>query len=376
MITGPTNVDPSILRALSKPSVLHTGAEFAIILRETLDFLRRLYMTQGDVFAVAGSGTLALEMAAANLLEPGDKVLNTVSGLFGQYFVNVSKAHGVESTVLEVPWGQHVKPESVREALSRDDYKAVTVTHVDTSTGIVNPIKEIGEVIRKTSDALYVVDSVCSLGGMEVRMDEWNIDICASGSQKCIGMPTGLALVAAGKKALESVENRKTPVSFWYGDFKNWLPVMRDPTRYFATPAVNMIYALHEALRILHEEGLEKRFMRHRLIGQAFRAGLEAIGVKLIAEKGFNAETVTAAYYPEKVQDTEFLSEMKRRRIQVLGTIGPLKGKGFRVGHMGNVTQNDIIATVSGIEGTLHKLGYQFLLGTGLKAAQEQLFPM
>jgi aspartate aminotransferase-like enzyme len=373
MITGPTNIDPSVLRALSKPPTLHVGPEFVQIFKETLANLKTIFATRSEVFVVAGSGTLALEMAVANVVEPGDKVLNVLAGLFGQYFVKISQAHGAESKVLEVPWGKPVKPEQIEEALSREDFKAVTITHVDTSTSVANPIREIGDMMRKHGNAIYVVDAVCSLGGMEVRMDEWNIDVCACGSQKCLGMPTGLSLVAAGPRALERVQTRKNAVSFWYGDFKNWLPVMREPSNYFATPPVNMIYGLHEALKIVLDEGLEQRFRRHRVIGEAFRAAMEAIGVSLVAERGYNADTVTAAYYPKGIEDSAFRSEMKKQGVIVLSTIGQLKGKGFRVGHMGNVSQGDIMATVAAVEMSLKKLGHSFDFGAGLKAAEQEL---
>ncbi|MEM3581481.1 MAG: alanine--glyoxylate aminotransferase family protein [Candidatus Bathyarchaeia archaeon] len=373
MIPGPTNVAPSVLRAMCKPPLSHTSQEFATIFKEALNNLRRVFMTEGEVFVVAGSGTLALEMAIANIVEPGDKVLNTVSGFFGQYFVDICKAYGAVPRVLEVPYGMAVKPEQVKEALKDGGFKAVTVTHVETSTGVANPIKEIGEVVRKYSNAFYIVDTVCSLGGMEVRVDDWGIDVCVSGSQKCIGVPPGLALVAVSQKALQYLERRKTPVGSWYGSFKNWLPVMRDPTRYFATPPVNMIYALHEALRLVLEEGLENRFRRHHILAEAFRAAMEALNLKIVAERGYEADTLTAVYYPDGIDDNQFRSEMKNRGIVVAATLGPLKGRGFRVGHMGNVNQNDIAATISAIETTLKHLGYDVNLGSGVKAAEEKI---
>lgn len=373
MIPGPTNVAPSVLRAMCKPPLSHTSLEFASIFRESLNNLRKVFMTESDVFVVAGSGTLALEMAVANIIEPGDKVLNTVSGFFGQYFVEICKVYGAVPRVLEVPYGKAVKPEQVKEALKEGGFKAITVTHVETSTGIANPIKEIGEIARKYSDAFYIVDTVCSLGGIEARVDDWGIDVCVSGSQKCIGVPPGLALVAVGQRVLEYLEKRETPVGSWYGSFKNWLPVMQDPMKYFATPPVNMIYALHEALRLVLDEGLENRFKRHHVLAEAFRAAMEALNLKIVAERGYEADTVTAIYYPEGVDDNQFRSEMKNHGIIVAPTLGPLKGKGFRVGHMGNVNQNDIIATASAIETTLKHLGYNVSLGNGVKAAIEKI---
>ncbi|MEM3443093.1 MAG: alanine--glyoxylate aminotransferase family protein, partial [Candidatus Bathyarchaeia archaeon] len=333
-------------------------------------------MTQGEVFVIAGSGTLALEMAIANLIEPGDKILNVVTGYFGEYFFKISRAHGASPKILEVPWGKPIRPENVKAALKEDDYKAVTVTHVETSTGVANPIREIGEVVKEYSDAFYVVDTVCSLGGMDIKVDEWGIDVCVSGSQKCIGVPPGLALLSVSNDVIKFLEDRKSPVDFWYGDFKNWLPVMRDPSQYFATPPVNMIYALHKALKNILKEGLENRFRRHHIIAEAFRASMETLNLKLVAEKGYAADTVTAVYYPNGIDDVAFRNEMRSRGVVVASMLGPLKGKGFRVGHMGNINQNDIISTIGAIEATLRHLGYKFDYGAGLKAAEEKILSL
>ena len=376
MIPGPTNVDPAVLRVLSKPTLSHTDPEFVKIFKEALNDLKKVFMTSNEVFVIAGSGTLALEMAIANLIEPGDKVLNTVSGYFGEYFVKISKVHGALPRVLETPWSKSIKPEDVKNALRKDDYKAVTITHVETSTGVANPIKEIGKIVKEYSNAFYVVDTVCSLGGMEVRVDDWNIDICASGSQKCIGVPPGLALLSVSAKALEFMEGRKNPVNFWYGDLRNWLPVMKDPSQYFATPPVNMVYALSKALKMLLNEGLENRFRRHHILADGFRASMDALNLKMVADRESTADTVTAVYYPERIDDAVFRSEMKNRGIIVASTLGPLKGKGFRVGHMGNISQNDIMSTIGAIEATLRHLGYKFNYGAGLKAAQEKILSL
>jgi len=376
MIPGPTNVDPRVLRAMCRPPLSHTSSEFAGIFKEALNNLKKVFMTESEVFVIAGSGTLALEMAIANIIEPGDKILNCVSGYFGNYFVEISRVFGAVPRVLEVEWGKAVKPKQVEEALKEDNYKAVTVTHVETSTGVFNPIKEIGEVVKKQSDAFYIVDTVSSLGGMEVRVDEWGIDVCASGSQKCIGVPPGLALIAVSQKTLEYLEKRKSKIGTWYGSFKNWLPIMRDPTKYFATPAVNMIYALNESLKIIIEEGLENRFRRHHVLAESFRAAIDALNLKLVAEKGNASNTVSAVYYPEKIEDNQFRSEMKKCGIVVAATLGPLKGKGFRVGHMGNVNQNDIFSLITAIETSLKRLGHEVEMGTGIAAAQEKLLSL
>jgi len=373
MIPGPTNVDPAVLRMLSKPTLAHTDPQFVEIFKEALENLKQVFMTKHHVFAIAGSGTLALEIGLANILEPGDRVLNVVTGYFGDYFVKISKAHGSTSAVLEAPWGKRVEPDQIKETLKENNYKAVTVTHVDTSTGVVNPIREIGQIVKENSEAFYVVDTVCSLGGMEVRVDDWKIDACVSGSQKCIGLPPGLALLSMSDRTLDLLENRKTPVGMWYGDIKNWLPIMMDPSKYFATPPVNMIYALSESLKAILAEGLEQRFGRHHIMAEAFRAAIEALSIRLVADSDCRADTLTAAYYPEKIEDASFRSEMRKRGVVVASTIGPIRGKGFRVGHMGNVCENDVLSTIGAIETTLEHLGYKFCLGAGLTAAGDKL---
>jgi len=373
MIPGPTNVDPAVLRALSKPTVAHTDPQFVETFKEAVENLKKVFMTRYEAFAIAGSGTLALEIGVANIIEPGDKILNVVTGYFGDYFVKISKAHGAACKVLEAPWGKCVETNQVETSLKEDNYKAVTVTHVDTSTGVVNPIKEIGQIVKENSDAFYVVDTVCSLGGMEVQMDGWHIDACLSGSQKCIGLPPSLALLSISDRVINLLENRKTPVGLWYGDLKNWLPIMRDPSKYFATPPVNMIYALSESLKVILAEGLEQRFRRHHIMAEAFRSAIEALNIKLVADRKCRADTITAAYYPENIEDASFRGGMRKRGVMVASTIGPIKGKGFRVGHMGNVDENDVLSTIGAIEATLVHLGYKFSLGAGLAAAEDKL---
>ena len=373
MIPGPTNVDPLVLRALSRPTLAHTDPQFIETFEDTLENLKKIFVTKGDVFAVAGSGTLALEIGLANIIEPGDKVLNVVIGYFGDYFVKMSKAHGGVPSVLDIPWGRCAKVDQIQEALEKEDYKAVTITHVDTSTGAVNPVKEIGQIVHQRSDAFYIVDTVCSLGGIEVRADDWYIDACLSGSQKCLGVPPGLALISVNDRVLNLLEKRKTAVSFWYGDLKNWLPIMKNPSKYFATPPVNMIYSLSESLKAILAEGLETRFRRHHIMAQAFRSGLESLKVKLVADLACAADTLTVAYYPDGIEDLAFRNGMRQCGIVVASTIGSIRGKGFRVGHMGNVNQNDIMSTMGSIEVTLKRLNYRFNDGAGLAAAQQKL---
>jgi aspartate aminotransferase-like enzyme len=274
---------------------------------------------------------------------------------------------------LNVNWGKVVDAKVIREKLEQDRYKAVILVHVETSTAAANPIKEVGEVV-KDFDTLFLLDAVSSLAGMEVRMDDWHIDICVTGSQKALGLPVGLALLAASPKALRVVEQRKTPVSFYYGDLKNWLPAMRDPSKFFATPAVNMIYALHESLQMILQEGLENRFRRHQIIADAVRTSARTLGLGMVVDEAHAANTVTAILYPEGMDDVKFRGIMETKfGVTVGGGLGQLEGRIFRIGHMGYVTRNDIIATMAAVEGTLAELNYPFEYGVGAWSASTVL---
>lgn len=371
MIPGPTMVNSRVLRVLSKPTLSHVSPAFVDIFDEAIGNLKKIFMTKGDVLIICGSGTLAVEMAVANIVEPGDKVLVVINGLFGERFAEICARHKAAVTRLNVDWGKVVDPERISEELVKDDYEALFVVHVDTSTGATNKIREIGD-ITKHSDTLFVVDTVCSLGGMEVRVDDWNIDICAAGSQKAIAVPPGLALLAVSEKALKKCEGRSEPVDFYYGDFQNWIPVMKAPRKYFATPAVNMVYALDESLKMILTEGLENRFRRHEAIAKSFRAAVKSMGLDLVPDETVAANTLTVVRYPNGVNDADFRGVMAEEfKVIVAGGLGPLKGKCFRVGHMGNVSVTDITATIGAIEMTLQKLGYHVKPGTGLESAEE-----
>jgi len=263
MIPGPTMVNPRVLRALSTPTLSHVSPAFVDIFDEAIGDLKKIFMTKGDVLIICGSGTLATEMAVANIVEPGDKGLVVINGLFGERLAEICARHKATVTQLNVDWGKVANPERIGEELTKDDYKALFVVHVDTSTGATNKIREIGD-IAKDSDTLFAVDTVCSLGGMEVRVDDWNIDICVAGSQKAIAVPPGLALLAVSKKTLKESEGRCEPVDFYYGDFQNWIPIIRDPRKYFATPAVNMVYALNESLKMILIQKSQKWLLKQR----------------------------------------------------------------------------------------------------------------
>ena len=371
MIPGPTMVSPRVLRTLSKPVLSHVSKEFVEGFSEALELQKRLFMTGGTPFMLAGSGTLGMEAAIANLVEKGDRVLCVENGFFGEKWEEIVTAHGGVVDRLRFDWGAPVDLKLLEERLRAGGYKAFTVEHVDTSTGIANPIDKVGELAKDT-DALYIVDSVCGIGGMPLKMDEWNIDFCLTGSQKAIGAPPGISLFCLNERAWEAVEKRKTPIDDYYANLRRWKPIMENPRGYFATPAVGTILCMLEALRIIHEEGLEARWRRHKVFSDAFRAGLEALGLESFPAKGHEAHTLSVPRIPEGVNDSDMRGLMRiKYGVIIAGGLGKLAGKTVRVGHMGNVTTNDMVATMGALEMALMELGYEMEAGAGVGAAEK-----
>jgi len=373
MIPGPTMVSPRVLRVMAQPMLSHVSREFVEAFKEALNLTKSLFLTESKPFMLAGSGTLGMEAAIANIVEPGDRVLCVENGFFAEKFKDIVKAHGGETDQLIFEWGEPVDVGLVREKLEEKPYKALTVEHVDTSTGIANPIDRIGETV-KDHGALYVVDSVCGVGAMPLKTDEWNIDVCLTGSQKAIAAPPGLTLLTLSEDAWRAVEGRHTPVRGYYADLRRWLPVMEDPGKYFATPSVTLVLALREALRIVMEEGLEKRWARHRVIAEAVRHGAQSIGLENFPRQGYGANTLTVPMTPKGIAEQELRKRMSDRyKVIIAGGLGKLAGKTSRIGHMGCVTANDVVATLAALEMSLTSLGYPLEPGTAVGEAEKWL---
>lgn len=369
MIPGPTNVDPVVLRSMSRATLSHVSDAFATIFKETVEDLQRIFVTTGPVLPLAGSGTLGAEVALGNIIERGDRVLAVSGGYFGDRLAEVATTLGAAVDKIELPWGSIANPKEVNTRLKSGDYKTLLAVHVDTSTGAANPAKELGNVTR-ANDVLFVLDAVCSLGGMPLRVDDWNIDVCFTGSQKALAVPPGLAIISFGPRALAARNQRKSPVGTYYGDINRWQPVIQDPTKYFATPAVNMMYALHESCRMILKEGLESRIDRHTKLAQAFRHAMHSLGLRLLCDGEEAASTLSVVYSPETVDESRLRQTMAEKYgVTVAGGLGPTKGKAFRVGHMGNITMKDILATIAAIEGALHEQGFDFAAGAGVASA-------
>jgi aspartate aminotransferase-like enzyme len=371
MIPGPTIVSPRVLRALSKPILSHTSGEFVEGFAEALRLQKKLFITEGTPFMLAGSGTLGMEAAASNLVEKGDRVLCVENGFFGEKWAEIVPAHGGEADRLTFDWGRGVDLKLIEERLNTGKYKAITVEHVDTSTGIANPVDKIGRLTKQT-ETLLIVDSVCGVGGMPMKMDEWSIDLCLTGSQKAIGAPPGMTLFCLNEKAWKAIEARKTPIHDYYTNLKKWKPIMDNPRGYFATPATGMVLGMLEALKIVDEEGLEARWRRHKLFSDAFQAGIRGMGMDSFPDKVSLAHTLSVPKVPEGVNDADMRNIMlKKHNIIIAGGLGKIAGKTVRIGHMGSDTTNDVVATLAAMEMALTEVGYLKGPGAGLAAAMK-----
>lgn len=372
MIPGPTPVHPRILAALSRPTVSHVAPAFVEDFRSSLrDFRTLCRSTAGQPFIIAGAGTLAMEMALVNVVAPGEKVLVISHGYFGDRFAELAAAFGIEFDLLRSKWGETVAPADVAQRLDDGSYAAVTITHVDTSTGTAAPV-EAYCVLLRGRDELVILDGVCATAGIDERFDEWGIDVLLTGPQKAIGAPPGVALCLFSERAMERRRSRSS-VPAYYTDILRWLPIMQDPGRYYSTPCVNEIVALATALRMVHEEGLPTRFARHARIARAFRAGLEAVGLTLFTAPDCRADTLSVVLLPNEVADAAFRKEMAARGVVVAGGLGPIAGKAFRLGHMGNIGAGEVVTALGAIEATLRALGVSVEPGAGVAAAAAHL---
>jgi|NGEPerStandDraft_6_1074524.scaffolds.fasta_scaffold02465_3 alanine-glyoxylate transaminase / serine-glyoxylate transaminase / serine-pyruvate transaminase len=368
MIPGPTPVHPRILAALARPTVSHVAPAFTRTFAQALADFRTLCESEsGTPFVVAGSGTLAMEMALVNVVAPGQTVLVISHGYFGDRYAEIAAAFGIRCDVLRSEWGRAVPSAELAKKLASGSYAAVTITHVDTSTGTASPVEAYCALL-KGRDEIVILDGVCGTGGIDEPFDRWGVDVLLTAAQKAIGAPPGLALCLFSERALQ--RRRSLPsVPAYYADILRWLPVMEDPARYYATPCVNEIVALGEALKIVHEEGLPARFARHARTARAMRAGLEALGLKLVTAPDCRADTLSVVFLPAGVDDAAFRKGVAARGVVIAGCLGPLARKAFRIGHMGNIGSAEVVSTLEAIEGSLRALGLEVAPGVAVGAA-------
>ncbi len=362
LIPGPTPVIDSIYDAMAQETRSHTDGRFTAIYKESIEMTRDMFRTDGEVFVISGSGTLAMEMALVNTVAAGEKLLVISQGYFGDRFIKLGEAFGIDVEVLQSEWGKQVTPAEVEAKLATGTFKAVTMTHADTSTGVVADLEALVPLIKKHG-ALIILDGVVATAAIEEDMSksyghtDYKIDVILTGSQKAIGVPPGLAIVAFNKTALAARE-RIERVPAYYADIHNWMPIMQDPGKYFATPPVNLIYAYHEGMRLVLEEGMENRYKRHAAYGKAVRAGLAAYGMQALADESVAAPTLSCIIYPEGVDDATFRAAMAEKGVILAGALAHLAGKAFRIGHMGNTTAEMLEKAVDLIGEALNEMGH------------------
>lgn len=372
MIPGPTPVARSTQNEMGRETTAFGDPLFVKDFKGLIEDLKVMMNTDGEVFVVAGTGTLAMEMAVANITKRGDNILLVSHGFFGDRFIDLCQRKGLNVDVIASEWGKAVPVEEIDRKLSEKSYAAITVTHVDTATGVCAPVAEIGEMMKKHPETIYIVDGVCASAAEPEDLTGMGIDVLLTGSQKAFGVSPGLAIVWAGKKALERRKQLGTIPEF-YIDFEKWLPIMENPAKYFATPAVNLIWALKDAVRIINEEGLKERQDRHRRVARATQAAMEALGFRILAEEGFRAVTLSNLVYPEGVDDLEFRNTLSDEGVFVAGGLGAYAGKMFRLGHMGNIDMHDSVSAIAAIERTLYRLGKHAELGKGVGVFMKEM---
>jgi len=378
MIPGPIELDPEVLRALARPQIGHMDPEVTRAFGQVLARAGEVFLAPAaQPFVIAGSGTLAMEVAVANLVDAGDRAVVVNTGYFGDRMRAILERLGARVVEVRAPLGEGPDLAALDRALAAETTKLVTVTHVDTSTAVRAPVQEVARLAR-ARDALVVVDGVCSVGGEELQQDAWGVDVCLTGSQKALGAPPGLALVMAGPRALAARRAKKAPVASLYLDMLEWLPIMeayqRGTPQYFATPPVNLILALEVALGQLLAEGVAPRVARHARMAAAFRAGCRALGLALLpAREEIAASTLSAFYYPAGV-DATLVGRVRAEGIAIAGGLHPdARAKYFRVGHMGAMKATDVLAVVGALERALAAGGHAVEFGAGLAAAQAVL---
>jgi len=370
---GPSSVHPRVLRAMTTPLIGYLDPDFFKVMDEVKELLRYVLQTENQLtIPVSGTGSAGMETCISNLIEADDEVLVCVNGYFGERMCEIVERYGGKVKRIETPWGKVTEPSRIDEALKSSRAKVVALVHAETSTGACQPLEEIGKIAHENG-ALLLVDAVTSLGGHPMKVDEWGIDACYSGSQKCLSCPPGLSPVTFSQRALEAVGKRKTKIGNWYLDMSLVAKYWSDEHIYHHTPPTSMIYALREALRLVQEEGLEARLRRHELNHTALVSGLDAMGIKMFVEEGNRLWSLNAACVPEGVDDARVRGKLLNDfNIEIGGGFGALKGKIWRIGLMGySSSKNNVLMFLAALENVLSPEGYSLKPGAGVGAANK-----
>ena len=355
-IPGPTPLPDEVLKAIGRQMINHRGPEFKKIQDDVLADPKKLFMTKNDVFLLTGSGTGGLEAGVVNTMSPGDKVLSVSIGVFGDRFAAIAKHFGADITNLNFEWGQAADPDAIRKALNDDpQIKTVLVTHNETSTGVTNDLKAISAVVKEF-DKLLVVDAISSLGSIEMPVDDWNIDVAITGSQKGWMVPPGLAMVSVSDKAWKAHAESKIPSFYWdFGKAKDYLAKGETPW----TPAVSVIFGMDVSLKLMLKEGLPNIFARHARIAQTVRDGVKALGLSLFADPKHASNTVTSVAKTNGLDTKKLVKIMREQEHVVLaGGQRTLDGKIFRIGHLGWVSDDDIQGFLASLKKVLPQAGF------------------
>lgn len=369
VIPGPIEVSDEVLYANAHPSMSHVSPDFIPVFGDCIRLLRDVLFTKsGQPFLISGSGTLGWDQVASNLVEPGENALVLHSGYFGDSFAECLETYGAKAAQLKGPIGGSPTELEIEGALKEKRYKVLTITHVDTSTGVLSPVKTIAEIVKRVSpDTLVIVDAVCAVASEEIRFDDWGIDVVITATQKGLSTPPGLSVVVASQRALGVFEDRRSPITSYYASWKKWLPIMKayesgNPA-YFATPPVNLIYAFHESLKSITQGKvtLEERFRLHREASEKIKKAAEDLGLKqLPLAPHLSANGMTALYFPDGLTAGDIIPRLSRKDIVVAGGLHKeIRDKYFRVGHMGltavDTSRGDLDNIIRGITETLQE---------------------
>jgi alanine-glyoxylate transaminase/serine-glyoxylate transaminase/serine-pyruvate transaminase len=362
---GPSNVSARVLQAMSAPCIGHLDPYFLSVMDETQHLLKYLFQTENPfTIPISGTGSAGMETSFVNLIEPGEEVVVCINGVFGLRMADIVRRLGGQLIRVDGEWGRAIDPEAVRKAVQGKNPKVVALVHAETSTGVCQPLEDIANIAHEAG-ALFLVDMVTSLGGMEVAVDSMEIDVAYSGTQKCISCPPGLSPITLGPAAIKALESRKSPVLSWYLDMSMLRSYWGAERKYHHTAPINMIYALREALRIIAEEGLDARFARHQLNHRALVAGIEAMGLAMLVPKSERLPMLNAVCIPEGVNDIKVRKALLTDfGIEIGGGLGDLQGKIWRVGLMGHSSSRknvflflSVLETVLNAEGIKTKAG-------------------